>query len=110
MLTLSTLMLVLRLHCCTCAADVDDVVKALQFASQYNLRTAVLGAGHQVVGVQLLPNGLTIDVKNLSQVQVNAEAQTAYVGAGVPPLLDCKTWCAAMHSNQQTLRLQHAYQ
>ena len=66
----------------------NDVVEALRFAANTSLKTAILGAGHQVVGVQLLPNGLTVDNKNLSAIEVDGDSQTAYVQAGVPTVLN----------------------
>ena len=65
-------------------ADVNDVVEALRFAADNSLRAATYGAGHQVVGVSLLPNSVVIDTKNLSAVDVDPESQTAYVEAGMP--------------------------
>jgi len=61
---------------------VNDIVESLKFAAQNNLKTAVMGAGHQVVGVQLLPNGLVIDTSNLTAVEVDPDTETAYVEAG----------------------------
>lgn len=64
-------------------ADVDDVVEALRFAADHSLRAAAYGAGHQVVGVSLLPNSMVIDTKNLTAVDVDPDYQTAYVEAGM---------------------------
>lgn len=66
----------------TLAADANDIVESLKFAAQNSLKTAVLGGGHQVVGVQLLPNGLTIDTSNLTAIEVDPDSETAYVQAG----------------------------
>ena len=66
------------------------MVEALRFAAQKSLKAAVMGAGHQVVGVQLLPNGLTIDTKNLTAIDVDADSQTAYVQAGTSAAPDSR--------------------
>ena len=50
----------------------------------------MLGAGHQVVGVQLLPGGVTIDTSTMRNVTVDPDSETAYVQpgqCGFPPLL-----------------------
>ena len=66
-------------------ADVNDVVESLRFAADNSLRASAYGAGHQVVGVSLLPNGIVIDTKNLTAIDVDPESETAYVQAGRPP-------------------------
>lgn len=65
-----------------CFTDNNDVVEGLRFAADHSLRAATYAAGHQVVGVSLLPNGVVIDVKNLTAIDVNPDSQTAYVQAG----------------------------
>ena len=64
------------------STDVNDVVESLRFAADHSLRAATYAAGHQVVGVSLLPNGVVIDTKNLTAIDVNPDSQTAYVQAG----------------------------
>lgn len=63
-------------------ADVYDVVESLRFAADNSLKAAAYAAGHQVVGVSLLPNGVVIDTKNLTAVAVDPDSETAYVEAG----------------------------
>ncbi len=66
----------------SCCADVNDILEALKFAAQNSLRSSILSAGHQVVGVQLVPNGVTIDTKNLTGIDVDPASQTALVQSG----------------------------
>ena len=63
-------------------ADVYDVVESLRFAADNLLKAAAYAAGHRVVGVSLLPNGVVIDVKNLTAIAVDPDSETAYVEAG----------------------------
>ena len=70
-------------RCLVHVADVYDVVEALKFAQDNSLKTAAYGAGHQVVGVSLLPNAVVIDTKNLTAVDVHPTAEIAYVQAGM---------------------------
>ncbi len=65
------------------SADVNDIVESLKFAAENSLKTAIMGAGHQVVGFQLLPDGLTIDTSNLTAIEVDPDTETAYVQAGI---------------------------
>lgn len=60
-------------------------MRALQFAFNHSLKAAVLGGGHHVVGVQLLPGGVTIDTSTMRNVTVDPDSDTAYVQSG--PLL-----------------------
>lgn len=64
------------------AADSNDIVKALQFAHENKLKSSIMGSGHQVVGVQLLPNAVIIDTSNMTGVTVDADNEAAYVEAG----------------------------
>lgn len=63
-------------------ADVNDVVESLRFAADNSLRASAYAAGHHVVGVSLLPDGVVIDTKNLKAIDVDPESETAYVQAG----------------------------
>ena len=65
------------------SADVYDVVEALRFAADHGLKAAAYAAGHQVVGVSLLPNGVVIDTKNLTAIDVDPDSQTAYALPGM---------------------------
>ena len=58
------------------------MVESLRFATDHSLKAAANAAGHQVVGVSLLPNGVVIDTKNLTAVVVDPDSETAYVEAG----------------------------
>ncbi len=76
----------------------NDILEALRFAAQNSLRTSILGAGHQVVGVQLVPNGVTIDTKNLTGIDVDPDSQTALVQSGVTASDGVASVCYKQHS------------
>ena len=83
-------------------ADANDIVKALQFAFNHSLKTAVLGAGHQVVGVQLLPGGVTIDTSTLRNVTIDPDSETAYAQPGLHnSLTEC--CCCSSHAEHSVL-------
>ena len=61
---------------------VDDVVAAVQYARQHELRVAVRGGGHNVAGNGTVDDGMVIDLGPMHQVQVDPEARVARVEAG----------------------------
>lgn len=65
---------------CTGAADVID---AVHFAREHNLRVAVRGGGHNVAGLAVCDGGLVIDLSPMKGIQVDPEARIARAQAGV---------------------------
>ncbi len=62
------------------AKNTADVVEAVRFAAAENLGIAVMATGH---GISRLPHGaMLIVTAQMTQVRINAEAQTAWVEAG----------------------------
>jgi FAD/FMN-containing dehydrogenase len=51
-----------------CAADEQDVISAIQFARENNLKVVVRGGGHNWCQPTLRNGGLLIDLKNLNKV------------------------------------------
>jgi FAD/FMN-containing dehydrogenase len=64
---------------CTGAAD---VVAAVDFARDLDLRLAVKGGGHNVAGTALCDDGLVVDLSPMDTVRVDPDTQTAQVQAG----------------------------
>jgi FAD/FMN-containing dehydrogenase len=64
---------------CTGAAD---VIAAVEFARDLDLRLAVHGGGHNVAGKAVCDGGLMIDLSSMNYVRVDPDAQVARVGGG----------------------------
>jgi len=63
------------------AVEPADVQAAVMFASRYGLPVAVQGTGHALSAVAA-EGGVLINTSRMTGVRVNAEAGTAWVGAG----------------------------
>src|ERR1700688_1048204 len=62
--------------------DVADVVTAVNFARQNDLRVAIRGGGHNGPGLGSVDDGLMIDLSMMKGVRVNSTARTVRVGPG----------------------------
>jgi FAD binding domain/Berberine and berberine like len=62
---------------------VADVIRAVKFAREHGLPTAVRSGGHSFPGASIVDDGLVIDLGPMKGVRVDPEARTARVQAGV---------------------------
>ena len=65
--------------CCTGASDVR---RAVDFAREHRLLTAVRSGGHSVSGKSTCDGGLVIDLQQMQGVRVDPKAKRAYLHAG----------------------------
>jgi FAD/FMN-containing dehydrogenase len=63
-------------------ADEDDVVRAVRFGRELDLKIAVRGGGHSVAGMALNDNGLVVDLRRMHGVTVHPAAEAVRVGGG----------------------------
>ena len=63
-------------------ADVADVVTAVGFAREHDLRVAIRGGGHNGPGLGSVDDGLMIDMSMMKGVRVNPANSTVRVEAG----------------------------
>ncbi|HEY4278483.1 MAG TPA: FAD-binding oxidoreductase [Conexibacter sp.] len=64
-------------------ADVEDVRMAVSCGRENGLVTAVRSGGHSVAGMSTVEDGLVIDVRGLTGVEVDPDTGVARCGAGV---------------------------
>jgi len=62
--------------------DVADVITAVNFGRDNDLRIAVRGGGHNGPGLASVDDGLVVDLSAMKGVRVDPVARTARVGAG----------------------------
>src|SRR3984885_10689044 len=63
-------------------ADVADVITAVHFGRQQELRVSIRGGGHNAGGLGVCDDGLVIDLSPIKYVHVDPAARTARVGGG----------------------------
>ncbi|MFE0731300.1 FAD-binding oxidoreductase [Streptomyces antibioticus] len=62
--------------------DENDVVRAVRFARELDLKIAVRGGGHSVAGSALGDGAVVIDLRHMRAVTVDPEARTARIAGG----------------------------
>jgi FAD/FMN-containing dehydrogenase len=70
-----------------------DVITAVNFARDSDLRLSVHGGGHNVAGNGVCDDGLMIDLSSMNNVHVDPQAKLARVGGGA-------TWTDVDHETQ----------
>lgn len=63
-------------------ADVNDVSRAVGFAREHNLLTAVRAGGHSMSGHSVCDGGIVINISAIDAVTVDPRAKTATAGGG----------------------------
>ena len=63
-------------------ADVADVITAVRFGQQQDLRVSIRGGGHNAGGLGVCDDGLVIDLSLIKYVHVDPAARTVRVGGG----------------------------
>ncbi len=60
-----------------------DVVAAVNYAREHDLRLAVRGGGHNVAGKAICDDGLVIDLSPMTSIHVDSQRRTAHAEPGV---------------------------
>jgi FAD/FMN-containing dehydrogenase len=64
-------------------ASPGDVAEALALAGREGYEVAVRAGGHSVAGASVNDGGLVVDVRHMKAIDIDPDARTARVGAGV---------------------------
>lgn len=62
--------------------DAADVMSAVTFARETDMRVAIRGGGHNGPGLGTVEDGLVIDLRNMKGIQINPARRTAQVQGG----------------------------
>jgi FAD/FMN-containing dehydrogenase len=65
--------------CIVSVKDEDDVIKAIRFASQYQLKVSVHGGGHTWCGLAIREDGMTIDLNDMTHSSIDPKTATASI-------------------------------
>lgn len=65
------------------ATGAADVIQAVNFAREHDLRLAVRGGGHNIAGNAVCEGGLMIDLTPMKSIRIDPVARTARVEPGV---------------------------
>jgi FAD/FMN-containing dehydrogenase len=71
--------------------DAADVIAAVNFGREQNLKVSIRGGGHNAGGLGICDDGLVIDLSQIKFVHVDPAAQTVRVGGGC-------TWADVDHA------------
>lgn len=63
-------------------SDTSDVVEAVNFAREHDLRLAVRGGGHNVAGNAMCDGGIVIDLSRMNDVRIDTEARRVRAQGG----------------------------
>lgn len=63
-------------------SNVADVIACVNYAREYDLRTAVCGGGHNGPGLALCDDGMVIDLSEMKGIRVDPEGRTVDAEAG----------------------------
>lgn len=64
------------------AASTRDAVRAVNFAREHQVELSIKGGGHNIAGLALSDGGLTLDLSQLRDVEVDADARLARAAPG----------------------------
>jgi FAD/FMN-containing dehydrogenase len=70
-------------------ADATDVAAAVRFAVEHGLPLSVRSGGHTATGVSVVDDGVVIDVRELTAIELDVPGRTAWAGSGLTATALC---------------------
>src|SRR5262245_60739386 len=67
-------------------ANIDDIRAVIQLARETGLELAIRSGGHSAKGDSTTEGGIVLDLRDMAAIDIDAEAKTAWVGAGATAL------------------------
>jgi len=64
-------------------ADATDIARTLAFARERGLPISVRSGGHSVTGASVVTDGVVIDVRDLTSIEVDVPGKTSWAGSGL---------------------------
>jgi FAD/FMN-containing dehydrogenase len=64
-------------------ADAKDVAAVISIARERELPLSVRSGGHSVTGLSVVDDGIVIDVRDLTAIELDLEGRTAWAGSGL---------------------------
>ncbi|WP_460979902.1 FAD-binding protein, partial [Pseudactinotalea suaedae] len=86
------------------ASGPDDVVAAVLAAAERGLRVAVRSGGHSLSATHLASGAVTLDLRDLDQIEVDTDDATAWVEPGAT----VARTAAALHAAGMSFPVGHA--
>jgi FAD/FMN-containing dehydrogenase len=63
-------------------ADAPDVAAVIAFVRERQLPLSIRSGGHNVTGLSVVDDGVVIDVRDLTSIELDLEGRTAWAGSG----------------------------
>jgi FAD/FMN-containing dehydrogenase len=65
------------------AANADDVARVISLARETGVELAIRSGGHSIPGHSTTEAGIVLDLRDLNELEIDAEGRAAWVGGGV---------------------------
>jgi FAD/FMN-containing dehydrogenase len=70
--------------------DAADVAAVVRLAQEHGLPLGVRSGGHSLTGASIVDDGIVIDVRRLTAIDLDVDARTAWAGSGLTAVAFCE--------------------